>query len=31
MFRPLVADTVFDPNQLIYQKHTFAHANLILI
>ena len=24
-------DTVFDPNQLIYQKHTFAHANLILI
>jgi hypothetical protein len=24
----LVGDTVFDPNQLQYQKHTLAHTNL---
>ena len=28
---PLVGDTVFDPNHLKTQKHTFAHTNLIAI
>jgi len=29
MVPPLVGDTVFDPKQLKYQKHTFAHTHLI--
>jgi hypothetical protein len=31
MFRPLVADTVFDPKQLQYQKHTSTHTNFLKI
>ena len=28
---PLVVDTVFDPKQLQYQKHTFSHTKFMLI